>query len=473
MALNRSWLQKRSRWNRQTREHDPLEISGVLSSTQLEDLLCRERARVERNGQCFSLVVFRIETQRAGDLRHATEVLASRARAYDTVGMVEDQRVATLLPETDGDGAWIFADAVLAHLAALDLRASCDVYSYPHAHTAGVETTGRDRVGHDYGFVPRPDDAELGSGALPKNDRDVASASSTGGAQVIGIAEATSTKSEPTEHPEGSPSGVEHVTASLRTGTDGLPVQMPIQMAMNRVGKPVRLRALGALEVHRQLPNSLQSPQGRTVQDLSPLFVEPLPFWRRAIDIAASGAAILALSPVLLTTAFLVKATSPGPIIFSQLRVGRGGRQFRFFKFRSMYRDAEERKNALRIVNEKDGPIFKIKNDPRITPLGRVIRRLSIDELPQLFNVFKGDMTLVGPRPPVVDEVEQYEPWQRQRLDITGGLTCIWQVSGRSEVSFDDWMRMDIRYKQKRTIKLDAKLLWKTVGAVFSGRGAY
>ena len=105
-----------------------------------------------------------------------------------------------------------------------------------------------------------------------------------------------------------------------------------------------------------------------------------------------------------------------------------------------MYQDAEERKNALRVVNEKDGPIFKIKDDPRITPLGRVIRRLSIDELPQLFNVLKGDMTLVGPRPPVVDEVDQYEPWQRQRLDITGGLTCIWQVSGRSEVSFDDWM---------------------------------
>ena len=176
---------------------------------------------------------------------------------------------------------------------------------------------------------------------------------------------------------------------------------------------------------------------------------------------------------MLLTGALLVKITSPGPVIFAQPRAGRGGRPFQFYKLRSMYQDAEERKNALRLVNEKDGPIFKIKNDPRITPVGKVIRKFSIDELPQLFNVLKGDMTLVGPRPPVLDEVKEYETWQRQRLDITGGITCIWQVSGRSEVTFREWMRMDVRYRKQRSLKLDLKLICKTFGAVFSGKGAY
>ncbi|MFT6110479.1 MAG: lipopolysaccharide/colanic/teichoic acid biosynthesis glycosyltransferase [Planctomycetota bacterium] len=183
--------------------------------------------------------------------------------------------------------------------------------------------------------------------------------------------------------------------------------------------------------------------------------------------------ALVLVSPVLLTAAVLVKVSSPGPTIFAQTRAGRGGRPFQFYKLRSMYRDAEDRKNALRLVNEQDGPIFKIKNDPRITPVGRILRKFSIDELPQLFNVLRGDMTLVGPRPPVMDEVKEYETWQRQRLDITGGITCIWQVSGRSDVTFREWMRMDVRYRKQRSIGLDLKLVWKTFGAVFSGKGAY
>ncbi len=214
-------------------------------------------------------------------------------------------------------------------------------------------------------------------------------------------------------------------------------------------------------------------PETRPIRDLAPYFEERLPLYRRAADVLVAGSALLALSPVLLTAAVLVKVTSPGPIIFAQARAGRGGRPFQFYKLRSMYQDAEWRKNALRLVNEKDGPIFKIKNDPRITPVGKIIRKFSIDELPQLFNVVKGDMTLVGPRPPVMAEVEEYKIWQRQRLDITGGITCIWQVSGRSDVTFREWMRMDVRYRKKRSLGLDLKLVWKTFGAVFSGKGAY
>lgn len=144
-----------------------------------------------------------------------------------------------------------------------------------------------------------------------------------------------------------------------------------------------------------------------------------------------------------------------------------------FYKFRSMTADADSQKESLRAENEHEGPIFKIKDDPRVTTVGRWLRQWSIDELPQFLNVLLGDMSLVGPRPPTLDEVEQYEPWQYQRLSIVGGLTCIWQVSGRSDVKFVDWVRMDIDYIRRRSIALDSWLLLKTFHAVFARKGAY
>jgi lipopolysaccharide/colanic/teichoic acid biosynthesis glycosyltransferase len=194
---------------------------------------------------------------------------------------------------------------------------------------------------------------------------------------------------------------------------------------------------------------------------------------RRAIDILVSACLLTVLSPLLTIVAILIKCTSRGPVIYAQARAGLGGRPFRFYKFRSMYPDADARLAELHLTNEKDGPIFKMKRDPRVTPLGRVIRRLSIDELPQLWNVLIGDMTLVGPRPPTLNEVASYEPWQRERLGVTGGLTCIWQVSGRSELSFEQWVRMDLRYIRRRSLWLDLSILRRTFGAVLSGRGAY
>ena len=186
-----------------------------------------------------------------------------------------------------------------------------------------------------------------------------------------------------------------------------------------------------------------------------------------------SGAALLVLSPIFLLVAIAIKAMSPGPVFFKQKRAGVGGRPFTFYMFRSMYIDAEERRKALEAENEKSGPIFKIKNDPRLTRVGRFLRRTSLDELPQFYNVLTGDMTLIGPRPPTLNEIVRYEPWQRDRLAIPGGLTCIWQVSGRSDVGFEDWVRMDLRYMTGRTPLLDASLMTRTVRAVVSGRGAY
>jgi len=194
---------------------------------------------------------------------------------------------------------------------------------------------------------------------------------------------------------------------------------------------------------------------------------------RRLLDIAVAGTALALLSPLFLVVGFLVKVTSPGPIIFKQRRAGQWGEPFWFYKFRSMKVGADRIKKELQAQNEKDGPIFKIKNDPRMTPLGRFLRRTSIDELPQLWNVLKGDMTLVGPRPPTLDEVAEYEAWQFERLSVRGGLTCLWQVSGRSEIGFEDWVRLDLRYAQRRSAGMDLNLLLRTAKAVISGRGAY
>ena len=196
--------------------------------------------------------------------------------------------------------------------------------------------------------------------------------------------------------------------------------------------------------------------------------------FKRFMDIVMTVVCVILGSPVFLLTAILVKVTSPGPIIFSQVRVGKYGRHFKFYKFRSMYIDAEARKAELLKHNESgDGVIFKMKHDPRITPVGRFIRKFSIDELPQLFNVLLGDMSLVGPRPPLPQEVKSYSIEERKRLNITPGITCIWQVSGRSELPFHKQMALDKEYIASRSTWKDFVILLKTVPAILTGKGAW
>ncbi len=196
---------------------------------------------------------------------------------------------------------------------------------------------------------------------------------------------------------------------------------------------------------------------------------------KRITDLFFTSCALICLSPLLLFCAAAVKLSDPkGPVIFKQTRVGRNGKLFTMYKFRSMYVDAEERKKELMAQNETGGKTFKMKNDPRIYPFGHVLRKFSLDELPQLINIIKGDMSIVGPRPPIPSEVAEYEPWHRMRLSVTPGLTCIWQVSGRSNISFEGQMRLDNDYI-RRNGKLgdDMKLILKTFKVVFKGEGAY
>ena len=193
---------------------------------------------------------------------------------------------------------------------------------------------------------------------------------------------------------------------------------------------------------------------------------------KRFLDIAVSATALILSSPLMAATWLAVRLTSSGPAIFKQLRGGLNGRRFVFYKFRSMYVDAEERLADLKSRNEMSGPVFKMAHDPRVTPVGRFIRKWSIDELPQLFNVLKSDMSLVGPRPPIPDEVDRYKRWQKRRLSMKPGITCLWQVNGRNRIDFDEWMRLDMQYIDDWSLGLDLKILAKTVPAVLFARGA-
>ena len=501
MKSRPKWFLRRKRQARSSTasDHalaDALAVTGVLTAEQLERAFQRERARVERNHQCFSLAVFRLpEAKTLGTMREAMEsaaqILLNRIRTYDDVGMVDTGSLAVLLPETSGGSTWVFADGALEDLRKHGMTARCEVYTYPHpdsqerpatSHQAKDEDSSESSF-EDYDRVDRPDQSsEEGPQrtscqgdptSLPAAEKSLLDVLSSTFALERPVLRALKRPS----HEDDQPAGLE---SSQHQAGLGRAVR-PRMLRYRTVGMSAGSSALAAVMLPRPIPAeelarwhrtspsaepSAGPPAGtlaetRPIHDLAPYFEEQLPLHRRTLDIVASGMALVLVSPVLLTATFLVKVTSTGPTIFAQTRAGRGGRPFQFYKLRSMYRDAEDRKNALRLVNEQDGPIFKIKNDPRITPVGRILRKFSIDELPQLFNVLKGDMTLVGPRPPVMEEVKEYETWQRQRLDITGGITCIWQV------------RMDVRYRKQRSISLDLKLVWKTFGAVFSGKGAY
>ena len=197
-------------------------------------------------------------------------------------------------------------------------------------------------------------------------------------------------------------------------------------------------------------------------------------FVKRLMDIVGSAIGMLILSPVYLAIAIAVKLTSPGPAIFTQIRVGRNGRHFHIYKFRTMRADAEQLKESLASQNEsKDGVIFKMKGDPRITKIGGFLRKTSMDELPQLWNVFIGDMSLVGPRPPLPSEVREYTLEDRKRLNVVPGLTCLWQIKGRSEIPFHEQVRLDKEYIRSSGIWNDIVILCKTIPAIISGKGAY
>jgi len=195
-------------------------------------------------------------------------------------------------------------------------------------------------------------------------------------------------------------------------------------------------------------------------------------FLKRSTDILCSLTGLIILAPIFLLVGILIKLESKGPVFFSQERIGKYGYKFKMYKFRSMVKNAEELKDKLSKKNEMSGPMFKMKDDPRVTKIGKFIRKTSIDELPQLFNVLKGEMSLVGPRPSLPKEVVKFEGWMMKRLEVNPGLTCYWQVSGRNDIDFEDWMKLDIKYVRERSTLLDIKLILKTFFVLFGDKHA-
>jgi exopolysaccharide biosynthesis polyprenyl glycosylphosphotransferase len=249
---------------------------------------------------------------------------------------------------------------------------------------------------------------------------------------------------------------------------------------MRRVTKLVRQQGV-EVRISANLPElstgrlSVQSFAGLMTLSLLPVRLSrPKAVLKRMFDIILSFGAILVTAPVWLATAVAVKASSHGAVLFRQIRVGRGGKPFTVFKFRTMRTGAEEALAELRALNEASGPLFKMRDDPRVTRVGKFLRRWSLDELPQLWNVVRGDMSLVGPRPPLPEEVEAYEhDWHFDRLEVLPGITGLWQVSGRSNLSFDDYMRLDLSYVENWSIGFDLFILAKTLPALVSRKGAW
>ncbi len=238
-------------------------------------------------------------------------------------------------------------------------------------------------------------------------------------------------------------------------------------MTAKSISHPQERRQAPRFEMDKQVsPNHWDSIP---VKSYSPTFF----ISKRIFDLGLSLVALLLLAPFLAVVAIAIKITSKGPIIFTQERLGLGGKTFKMYKFRTMNQNAELQKNSLASMNEHSGPAFKMKKDPRITKIGAYLRRYSIDELPQLFNIVLGDMAIVGPRPPLLSEVKQYENWQKMRLSVKPGLTCIWQISGRSRIDFATWVRMDLRYIEKASLILDIIIIAKTFSAVVRADGAY
>ncbi len=210
----------------------------------------------------------------------------------------------------------------------------------------------------------------------------------------------------------------------------------------------------------------------KIIQSLGVFFHNNIPIWKRIMDIFGSALCLIIFSPIILGVACAIKLTSKGPVFFAQKRCGLGEKPFNVYKFRSMVVNAANIKKELEKYNLRTGPVFKMENDPRVTIVGKFIRKWSLDEVPQFFNVLRGDMSLVGPRPPTLCELPGYEKWQRRRLEIKPGITGIWQITARHNKCFKEWVRMDIEYINKCSLFLDIKILLKTIPAVISCKGA-
>ncbi len=395
----------------------------ILAAREFERFLERERSLADRGTRRFSLMVIGSRHGHRRDLSRLARPLRQRLRSTDLVGQLDADRLGLLLTDTDPVGAGAVARWVEATASKLGIAIDATIYVYPSVD----EAADRPEPHENGGSSSRPSGAAPGHNGHEHNGHEHNGHAQNGHAQ----------------------NGHAHGDHEHRRRAQASPVGADAHACGGVAAPPWPM------------------------EDLWRHLSVPLPLWKRCADIALSSLALLVLSPLLVLAAIAIRIDSRGAVIYRSTRAGRGAQPFVLYKFRSMIAGAEQQQADLESRNEQDGPIFKIRDDPRITRIGRLLRCSSIDELPQLWNILKGDITLVGPRSPTFHEVSKYQRWQRRRLSVMGGVTCIWQVSGRSHVAFQDWMRMDMRYIARGSAWMDLALLLRTLPAVISGRGAY
>ncbi|MEM1210945.1 MAG: sugar transferase [Planctomycetota bacterium] len=421
----------------------------LVRQAPLHRALQRERARVDRMGGSISLLVFvftGVVPPRLGRRRRLQRVLEERVRLSDEVGVVDGRRVFVLMPDTTPQGAKVLAGDVLERMSGSGVAdrqaAGLDYAVYRYSSARGSVVPRRGGLGDDERML-----------------RDEAAD------EVVDVDFSEYLDDVPDDE------GVsEERSSASRRGDDGDDDDRRGPGGGGRNGhrvtdEPKRAAASAGEGV------GVGGGAGGDAMPIADLALR-LPWWKRATDIAVATCALVVLSPVLAAAALAIKLDTRGPVLFVQKRMGNGRRVFPMFKFRTMVQDAEGMRSELLADNEQDGPAFKLTDDPRVTRVGRVLRATSVDELPQLVNVLLGHMTLVGPRPLPLVEAEAVDDWHDRRHSVHPGLTCIWQVKGRSGVLFEDWARMDLSYIGRRSFWRDMKIMLLTVPAVLKREGA-
>jgi lipopolysaccharide/colanic/teichoic acid biosynthesis glycosyltransferase len=421
-----SWLRRRAeaKWTRRT-AWTPL----LLTQRQLQRVLAKERMRADREGNVFGLIILRVvdlRNVRMTSLKLA-KILHHRLRETDEKGHLNYGRIGVVLPSTNDEGTQLVLADVLRLAAAAGLPIEGEAFVYPERPRRIVKSDGADSIRVDDERADEGEKVSVQVGAQASENVEIDNVETfSDNVQPVAPQHVGNSASEHSQH-----AGSHQHVASYHD-------------------------VVARREIVAPLPTAL--------------LVTPYPLWKRSVDFLGALIGLIAASPFILMAALIIRLTSPGPAFFAQQRVGYLGRRFWIYKLRTMVANAEELKVQLLERNERDGPAFKMRQDPRITRFGRLLRATGLDELPQLFNVLIGDMSLVGPRPLPVSEAEQCLPWQRARMHTKPGLTCYWQLAKTRKMSFVEWMRLDMRYARARNLWLDTKLILGTVSAVLLGR---
>ncbi|MGQ0506972.1 MAG: sugar transferase [Myxococcaceae bacterium] len=422
--------------------------STIRNASDFRSLLTLERDRADRNGHIFSLILLdvnQVEGQGVS-INRLVHTFNMRLRLTDVIGWYDEKDIGLLLPYTSHENAHRVTEKLVAENR-LSFRKHCAIYTYPTQWLPGTRAAQ---------VKGKPGQERREEGSAPEPQRAVVEAVSSGS----GGASSQALRVDPDQH--------SHSAARESNTRPAIRIVTEAETAEEEEPHVVENEA----ENEAENEDALIDTEPVAKREFAPFVVRNIPTWKRAMDVTGSLVGIAGAAWVMVPIAIAIKLHDGGPIIYKGERAGLGGRPFPFYKFRTMVMNADKMKEQLRAQNERSGPVFKMKNDPRVTPFGRFLRKWSLDELPQFFNVLFGDMSLVGPRPPTMDEVTKYYNWHDKRLEIKPGITCLWQVYARHNSNFDEWVRLDIQYARSKSFLLDCKLLLLTLPAVLSQRGA-